>query len=278
MKQNYRSLYLIGATLFSVFLFSCNKEVQKDSGLNPEVVAKLTTTAGVYTALSGAFDMMLSGALPGDASQVSGRKYGCASITATPGGLTGFPKQIVVDFGTEDCTLRGYNGRGSVSFTLDQWIYLPGTVIEPTFHDFYVNGYKIEGTYKVTTESATKFKVEIIEGIITSPDDIVFTLSGLQYYEQVEGADTELVFGDDVFEITGNVEGISSLGHDTKGEIKTPLIKRVDCANVVSGVMYLEVAGSVGDLDFGNGVCDNIGILKTEYLGQVFEFEMELPF
>ncbi len=277
MKQNFRSLYLMGTLLFSTLIFSCNKEVeQKNDQPDEQSLSVARETVNVYAVLNGAFTAILSGSIPSD-GKVSGRKFGCANITANPGGLTGYPKDILVDFGTEDCTLRGYTGNGSVSFTLNQWIYEPGAVIEPVFNNFYVNGYKVEGTYKITTEAADKFKVEIIEGIITSESGAKFELTGEQYYTQIEGGNTPIVFGDDVFSITGEVDGVS-MGLPTKGHIKTPLIRAVDCDNISAGVLYVEAGEIVGDLDFGDGTCDNEGILTTTLAGQVFEIPMTLPF
>lgn len=280
MKQNFRSLYVMGTLLFSTLIFSCNKEVgQKNDGPSEESLAAIKETANVYAVLNGAFTAILGGSIPSAVNaEVSGRKFGCANVTATPGGLTGYPKDILVDFGTEDCTLRGYTGKGSVSFTLNKWVYEPGAVFEPVFHDFYVNGYKIDGKYRVTTEAADKFKVEILDGIITTEGGVTFELKGEQYYTQIEGGDTQLVFNDDVFSITGDVDGVSSLGLATVGHIKTPLIRAVNCDNVSAGVLYVEAGEIVGDLDFGDGTCDDEGVLKTEFFGQIFEVPMTLPF
>jgi len=276
--MSYRSVYAVGAIFLSTLMFSCNKEVEQKSDNQPDelALAPIKETVNVYAVLNGAFTAILGSGMP-ESDQVSGRKYGCASITANPGGLTGFPKDILVDFGNEGCTLRGYTGKGSVSFTLSQWIYTPGTVIEPEFNNFYVNGYKVEGKYKITTEEGNKFKVEILEGVVTSPDNVKFELTGEQYYTQIEGSETQLAFGDDVYSIEGNIQGESTLGV-TKGEIKTPLIRPVACDNITSGILYVEAGEIVGDLDFGDGTCDNEGILRTEVFGQIFEVPMTLPF
>lgn len=280
MNQKYLSVYAIGAILFSTLIFSCNKEVGPKTDNQPpaETVAAIKQTANVYAALNNAFMALLGAAAPDGNTLVSGRKYGCANITATPGGLTEFPKDVVVDFGTEDCTLRGYTGKGIVRFTLDKWVYEPGASFEPELEDFYVNGYKFEGKYKITTVEVNKYKVEIIEGILTSPDNVVFNLKGEQYYTQIEGTDTQLVFGDDVFSITGTVGGTSSLELATKGDIKEPLIRRIDCDYISEGVMYLETGDISGDLDFGDGTCDDKGTLTMDFNGEQIQVPFDLPF
>ncbi len=281
MKQKYLSVYAIGAVLFSTLIFSCNKEVGQKTDNQPskEALAPLQETVNVYAVLNNAFTAMLGASFPGTNTQVSGKKYkfGCADISATPGGWVDFPKEIVVDFGTEDCTLRGY--QGIVRYTINQWVYEPGAVFEPEFEDFYVNGYKIDGKYKITNEGVTNFRVEIQEGVLISPDGVRFDLTGEQYFTQIEGVDTRAEFNDDVFSVTGSVSGTSSLGYETKAEIKTPLIRAVnDCDYITAGVLYLEAGDIAGDLDFGDGTCDDEGTLIIELDGAIFEAPFTIPF
>ncbi len=279
MKQVYRSVYAIGAFFLSALIFSCNKEAGEKTPPQPsgEVLASLQETVQVQAVLNNALAAIMGVSAPEANGQVSGRKYGCATITATPGDLTNFPKDIVVNFGTEECTAREY--KGIVSFTLNKWIYEPGASFEPAFDAFHVNGYKIEGKYTITTVEPNVFKVEIREGILTSPDGVRYDLTGEQWYTQTAGGDTPLEFNDDVFSITGDVAGTSSLGYDIKANIKTPLIRSVDCDFTRSGIMYLENDGIVGDLDFGDGTCDNEATILIDLGGGlIVDAPFTLPF
>ncbi|MFT3746921.1 MAG: hypothetical protein QM768_01330 [Agriterribacter sp.] len=268
---------LSAAIAVSVLIVSCKKETKKtaDSDTqNQETVAVASASANAYAAFSTALDIMFVTGAPESESEraTADRKYGCATVTATPGGLVDFPKEVVVDFGT-GCTLRGYTGKGSVSFTLNQWIAIPGTEIIPVFNNFYVNGYKIEGDYKITTVSANEFKIDIIDGIITFPNGTVFHLKGTQNYTQTAGSSTPLVFGDDVYSITGAIASTSLLG-DIDGTITSPLIKEIACNNITAGKIDFKTTNSAATLDFGDGTCDNKG---TVIIGPL-SFPVTLPF
>ncbi|MCC6286796.1 MAG: hypothetical protein IT249_02825 [Chitinophagaceae bacterium] len=256
---------------------SCKKDARKtetSDAQNQETVASVSASATAYSALNTALDIMfVTGAPESESGRVtSGRKYGCATVTASPGGLVDFPKNVLVDFGT-GCTLRGYNAKGSISFKLDQWISIPGTEVVPVFNNFYVNGYKIEGDYKITAISATEFKIDIIDGIITIPNGTAFHLKGVQHYTQTAGSSTPLVFGDDIYSITGNISSTSSLG-DIDGTITSPLVKEVACNNITAGKVDFKTTLSTATLDFGDGTCDNKG---TIYIGPL-SFPVTLPF
>ena len=261
----------------SVLIVSCQKDAKKTEPAadNQKSVEAVSASTTAYAVLNTAFDVLFATGVPDSESgrATANRKYGCATVTATPGGLVDFPKKVVVDFGA-GCTLRGYTGKGSVNFNLSQWMFIPGTEIVPQFNDFYVNGYKIEGDYKITTVSATEFKVDIIDGIITFPTGTVFHLKGTEYYKQTQGADTPLVFGDDTYSITGNIASTSSLFGDLDATIVKPLIKEVACNNITTGSMDLKGTGLAATLDFGDGTCDNKGTLQ---IGP-FSFSVTLPF
>ncbi len=257
-----RSLCIVLAS--SLLIVSCNKETKQTdiSADSEKSVAAVSASATAYTVLNSAFDILFATGIPETESgrATADRKYGCASVTAKPGGLVDFPKEVVVDFGT-GCTLRGYSGKGSVSFILNQWIFIPGTEIVPQFNNFYVNGYKIEGDYKVTTVSATEFKIDIVDGIVTFPNGTVFHLKGVQYYTQTEGSNTPFVFGDDTYSITGDISSASSLGN-IDGTITSPLIKEIACYNITAGTIDFTGANITATLDFGDGACDNVGTIK----------------
>lgn len=262
---------------FSFFAASCTKQTEKTQNTDTqsaETAAAVSASATAYAVLNNAFDIMfVTGAPESESGRItSDRKYGCATVTATPGGLVDFPKNVVVDFGT-GCTLRGYTGKGSVSFKLTQWVFIPGTEIVPVFKDFYVNGYKIEGDYKITTISATVFKIDIIDGVVTFPDGAVHHLKGTLNYTQTKGSATPFVFGDDTYATTGSITSTSAAGA-IEGIIITPLIKEVACANISAGTIDFKTGITAATLDFGDGTCDNKGTVKIGPLS----FPVTLPF
>lgn len=260
---------------FCIFSASCKKEAKQTdtSSENEKVVATVSASATAYSVLNAALDIMFVTASPDSESgrSASNRNYGCAVVTVNPGGLVDFPKDVLIDFGS-GCTLRGYTGKGSVSFKLNQWVFIPGTEIVPVFNEFYINGYKIEGDYKITTVSATESKVDIIDGIITFPDGTVFHLKGGLDYIQIKGADTPFIFGDDTYSVTGDITSTSSLGN-IDGTITSPLVKEVACNNITSGTIDFKADALTAILDFGDGTCDNKGIVKIGALS----FPVVLP-
>lgn len=276
-KQSISRMLFMALTA-SVLTISCSKEAKKSEPTDAEkkqsesAIAASTTA---YSVINSAFNAIF---VTGTADTESGRstadrKYGCATVTATPGGLVGFPKDILIDFGT-GCTLRGYTGKGSISFTLNQWISITGTEITPVFNNFYVNGYKIEGDYKITTVSPTKLKVDLIDGIVTFPDGTVFHQKGTLYYDQTNGGDTPLIFGDDAYSITGDIASTSTSLGTVDGTISSPLIKEIACNNISAGKIDFKTLFTTAVLDFGNGTCDNQGTLT---LGGI-SLPVTLPF
>ncbi|MFT3945466.1 MAG: hypothetical protein QM763_00715 [Agriterribacter sp.] len=257
----------------SVLIISCKKDSKKSEAQTEADVTAASASATAYSVLNTALDIMFVTGSPDDESEraTSARKYGCATVTATPGGLINFPKDITVDFGT-GCTLRGYTGKGSVSFTLNQWVTVPGTEITPVFNDFFVNDYKIEGSYKITTISATEFKVDIIDGLVTFPDKTVYHLTGTLNYTQTKGSATPLAFEDDTYSVTGDITSTSFLG-EIEGTITTPLIMEISCNNITSGTIDFTTENTTATLDFGDGTCDNKGTIKTGSLS----FPVTLP-
>jgi len=267
------------AIVVILFTTSCTKEAKKnvDDAQAKKTATDISTSANAYFVLSNAFDIVLANGIPDEESERSGdvsdRKYGCATVTATPSGMLIFPKQIRIDFGS-GCTLRGYTGKGAVSFTLDKWVFTPGASVKPVFNDFSVNGYKIEGDYTITTISATKFKVDIVDGVVTDPNGTVYHLKGAQYYTQTKGANTPFVFRDDTYEITGDLSTSSPLG-EIEGTITSALVKNVDCYNISKGIIsFTDANNTTAVLDFGDGTCDNKATIKV---GQ-FTLPVTLPF
>ncbi len=68
----------------------------------------------------------------------------CATVTITP--ATGFPKTIVIDFGVS-CTHNGITRSGKINIVLTDSVRKSGSQATMTFTNYFVNMYKVEGTY-----------------------------------------------------------------------------------------------------------------------------------
>lgn len=187
--------------------------------------------------------------------------YPCATVTvASTNGS--FPKTITVDFGTTGCTdKKGVTRKGKIIITITNKLFVPGASLTIAQQDFYVNGNKIEGEMVLTntTENAVpSFSKTITNGKITFADARYFTFSSSRKWKMAEGMATPLVMSDDVWEIyEGNQNIERSNGTYFTSIVKTSLIKKNSCHNIVKGSVYLKGSKIDGTLDFGNGDCDN---------------------
>ena len=273
-----RLVFLCVGLMF--LIVSCKKEEKKDNNAEPqqetvdEVAASMTANAVVNSVLN---IMIANGSSESEneSYSASDRKYGCATVKVTPGDLVSFPKTVTVDFGT-GCAVKGYKGKGIVNFALSQWVFLPGAEIKPGFDNFYVNGYKVEGDYVITTISADnglQYKVDIKDGIITFPNGKVYHLKGTQFYEQTKGEKTVFAVHDDMYSITGDI-AINSDKGVLNGEIVEPLISKISCGDITDGNIEFKTDTTKAILDFGNGECDKKG---TVQIG-TSSFPVDFPF
>ena len=187
----------------------------------------------------------------------------CATVTVSPGA---FPKTITLDFGS-GCTNPNSNieRSGIVHIVLSDSFRLTGSTAIMTFDNYYVNGYKKEGTITWTnTSTATvrSWSRQVVNGKITAPDGRFWFHNGLKQITQVAGNNTPRILLDDAFSITGSSVITNSLGDTRTATIETPLHKRVDCDHVDEGSIRFQGPNHFATLDFGNGTCDAIATIS----------------
>jgi len=187
----------------------------------------------------------------------------CATVTVSPGA---FPKTITLDFGT-GCTNPNSNieRSGIVHIVLSDSFRLTGSTAIMTFDNYYVNGYKKEGTITWTnTSTATvrSWSRQVVNGKITAPDGRFWFHNGLKQITQVAGNNTPRILLDDAFSITGSSVITNSLGDTRTATIEIPLHKRVDCDHVDEGSIRFQGPNHFATLDFGNGTCDAIATIS----------------
>lgn len=274
MKLSLRLATLVlPATMLMV---SCSKDDKKDSGNNNEESTKLTTAnitaealfedANTEIMLATQQNGMLSSGVRSEdgtittlgATGTTGTT-GCATVTVTPQGQT-FPKTVVIDFGTSGCTgVLGYSHKGKITYTINKRFITPGSVITASFENYSVNNYKIEGTYSITnaTSGATPaITTEVKAGKITYPDGTWYTHTGVRNFVQTSGVQTLAIADDDEFSITGNSSITTSDNRKLDATVKTPLLKKYTCPNIVSGTVDFTYNNIKGIWSYGDGVCD----------------------
>ncbi len=194
---------------------------------------------------------------------------GSPGYTVTPSDPGTFPKTVVVDFGTGITSSLGITRKGKITMVFSGKLITPGTTVTSTFTDYYVNGYKLEGTYTITNTSPQtlipiSFTTSTSQGKITYPDSTWYTYSGNKSVVQTGGSSTPVNFSDDVYKITGTNVFASSAGNTLQDSITTPLVKANSCTHIGSGIISFVFNNTLhGTLDYGNGDCDSLAVIKV---------------
>jgi hypothetical protein len=181
----------------------------------------------------------------------------CATVTITP--LQGFPKTIVIDFGGGCTSPNGVIRSGKINVVLSDSLRIPGSTSVMTFDNYFVNGFKKEGTITWTnTSTATErsWTRVVTNGKITEPGGNYWLHSGTRHVVHIAGAQTPRYLLDDEFSITGNSTVTNSAGVSRTSTIQNALHKKVVCANIDMGTIRIDGPNHFAILDFGNGVCD----------------------
>ncbi|MBK8611515.1 MAG: hypothetical protein IPL84_16640 [Chitinophagaceae bacterium] len=187
----------------------------------------------------------------------------CATVTITP--AVGFPKTIVIDFGAS-CTHNGITRSGIINIVLTDSVRKTGSVATMTFTNYYVNFYKVEGTYIWTNTSApgSRSWTRVTQnGKITAPNAKYWLHEGTRYVTQTAGVGTPTII-DDIFSVTGNHKVTNSEGKIRECTVLNALQKKNACANIDMGILKVQGPNHYATIDFGNGVCDNLATISID--------------
>jgi hypothetical protein len=191
---------------------------------------------------------------------------GCATITITP--AASFPKTIVIDFGTSCVSPSGVVRSGKINVVLTDSLRKSGSSATMTFNNYYVSGFKREGTIVWLNTSPApgqkSWRRTVTDGKITAPSGNYWLHSGVQDITQTAGISTPFDLTDDVFSITGNFSVTNSAGRNRTGTVLTALEKKTACDNIDMGTMKIQGPNHYATLDFGNGTCDNLATISID--------------
>ena len=274
-----RTRILISA-LFGCFvlLTSCNKEDIDNPQVTQEDMANSAKTDAAVDDVSSVvleqFNADLN--LSGRTSENERVTPDCVTVTRvlSPGPtLTpGTTVTKTINFGTEGCTMRNGNilkGKIIISF-----IYQPQAtehVINYSFENFYHNDIKLEGSKTVTIKLGTTtanpnthliFKIDL-NLTVTLPGGRIIKIKGTKTREIIEGQSTPEL-ADNVYQVTGNWETIFPNGAIRTATITSPLIIKMNCHNIVKGIIEYKRNDLIAILDFGDGTCDNQATLTID--------------
>jgi hypothetical protein len=277
--MKFKNLILCTAVSFAALSFySCKKDGTTTSA-DQEVATTIELSGNdavtenitednndilMETALNNNF----SGNSPVSATQ-SMNILGCATVNITP--QLGFPKNISIDFGSGCTGLNGVTRKGKIYIIVSDSVRKSGSVAVMTFDNYfdnyYVNGFKVEGTITWTNTSqpgTRSWERKCENGKITASDGRYWLHSGVKNIEQVAGISTPRNLVDDVFSVTGNHTVTNAKGETRTSTITEPLEKKVSCENVDKGQVKIEGAAHTAIVDFGDGTCDRIATISVD--------------
>lgn len=272
-------IILLSITALAIFTFSCKEPEDHDT---PPTIQQTLNTLSEYSIVNKLFADSFSeaddAAKDGD-NQIDGNKNGTKDgypiITITPFDATTWPKEIKVDYGTTDYTCPdGNKRRGIINIETTGFYRDPGTVIKVNFDNYYQNSYNLEGMQIVTNagrndEQHLVYNVEIISGIITTPQNKVISFQENTSREWVAGEETILDPCDDNYYITGTQSGVSSENISYALTVQNRLDILICCNYIRGGILNVQMQGlATIAVNFGDGTCDKnatVIINNTEY-------------
>ena len=189
----------------------------------------------------------------------------CATITITP--ASGFPKTIVIDFGTS-CTHNGITRSGKINILLTDSVRKSGSQATMTFTNYFVNLYKIEGTYtwnNTSTANTRSWTRVTTGGKITAPDARYWLHEGNRSVTQTGGVGTPTPT-DDVFSVFPGTHTVTNPSNISRTcTILEALQRKVACANIDKGKIKVQGPNHFATIDFGYGTpCDNQASLSID--------------
>jgi len=201
----------------------------------------------------------------GRLSSLAKTSFHCANVTVTP--QTGFPKTIVIDFGSGCPGPNGVHRSGIIRVVISDSLRRPGSTTTMRFENYFVNLFKKEGviTWTNTSTTVTKsWRRQVVDGKITAPGGRYWLHSSIKEVVQTDGPTTPRLPIDDIFVITGNGSVTNANGITRTSSITEPLQKKVSCRFIDRGRIRFQGPNHFAVLDFGNGTCDNSAMISID--------------
>jgi hypothetical protein len=190
----------------------------------------------------------------------------CAVVTISGN----FPaKNIKIDFGTGCTSPSGVIRKGIINIALTDSVRKTGSIATTTFDNYYVNGFKKEGTITRTNTtvagSGTRSFTRVVNnGKITSPAGKVWTHASNVTITQTAGVSTPCDLTDDVYTLAGTRTATNAAGKTRTSTTQTPLQKKMSCANIDQGILQVQGTSHTAVINFGNGSCDNTATISID--------------
>lgn len=259
--------------ILSLIAVSCSKDTEETAAPRPQFTADEAGANARMDIMNDDVSKIVEGQLtPEDG--ISGRSPQdflppCATVTRVPEyGTNPAPGTLItktIDFGTTGCPLSNGNilkGKIIMSFT-----YQPDATNHTVNYEldhFFHNAVEFNGNKNFTRTMGTSTANPETHPIVTMnmdftatfPNGNVYTRVGSRVREIIEGYDTPEL-ADNVYQVVGDWTTTHPNTTVQSSTITSPLIIKLNCSNIVQGIITFERNGNTATLDYGNGNCDN---------------------
>lgn len=275
-----KKLFLSLVAILSIALFSCNKEettlftnedeaIVSNDAAAEAVVESLDSEVDLFTSSTESINLV-GGTLKSASDFPFWARYVLGqvpdiTIENTEGG---FPVTVTIDYGDGVELLNGTVISGKIVIVISAPPRTDGAIRTVTFDNFYIDSVNIAGTRTITFNLGEGGGFEY-----QNVGSLVITFSDGSYIERetektrtfVEGYDTPGDWSDDIFEITGFTNSVSSEGYTFSATITEPLIRIGTCRYIVQGVVTMSKNDELfAELNYGDGTCDDIAIITKD--------------
>lgn len=233
---------------------------------NQAVADNIDQDAGDITEESAARNGLLGSAIGCGNAIIMNWIGSCATVTVTGT----FPtKNIKIDFGTGCTAPNGKIRKGVINVLLTDSLRNTGSIATISFDNYFVNGYKKEGTIirtntTVAGSGTRSHNRTITNGRITAPGGRSWTHTCNLDIAQTEGIITPCDLRDDVYNIAGTRTTTNANGNSRTGTTQTTLQKKMNCNNIDKGILKIQGPNHFALIDFGNGTCDNEATISID--------------
>lgn len=282
-KSKFIHLFTLPVLFCLVMIASCQKERSQNGTVEQQEMeaSKISSESDGEAEIifNGLFDdaIGVNSEVGIGGTGIFGRIAGCPDVIIDRLHATDpFPVKVTLDFGVNGCIgVDGHYRKGKIITIYTNRLLIPGAIATTTFHGFYFDSTKVEGTHKivntspVTVPPGRRFNVTVAGGKLTRPNGNFIEWDSEKVITQTEGLGT-IVPLDDVFKIEGGAHGKVKRGPLVvlwQSTITEPLVKRFNCRWIVKGRVRTVRATLnptsqwVAVLDFGLGTCDNQALL-----------------
>lgn len=270
--KHFLSAFLLLA--FVIAFSSCKKnndtateEIETTFELSGDqaIADNLTQDAGDVMEEAAARNNLLGSTPSGSTTTTNNWLPPCVIITVTGN----FPaKNIKIDFGTGCTCPNGIFRKGIINVVLTDSLRKTGSVATTTFDNYYVNGFKKEGTITWTNTTASpgtrSWNRKVTDGKITAADGKYWLHTSNIDITQTAGVSTPLDITDDVFLLSGTRTVTNAAGKLRTGTTQTALQKKTNCNNIDQGILKIEGPNHYALIDFGNGTCDKLATISID--------------